>query len=309
MKKKRRKKITANDWRYLLMCLPMIIKIIIFTIIPMIWILMAFQDYKGFLGLAGSEWVGFENFKYFFQNGQIWRAIKNTIGLNVMFIVVGTPITIAMAVFMYEMKSRRATKAAQTVYFFPYLVSWVVLQYCTDAILANEGVVNSIITTFGGDPVDFFAARSASMWPIILLLCNFWKNTGYSLIMYYASLGNLDTSLLEAAKLDGASRLQRIWYIELPHLKKIAAILLIMSTGSIFRSDFGLFWFIPQNDTSGALLKTTETLDTFVYQMSILDFNYSTGTAISLVQSIVGLVVLLTANYVIKKIDSDSAYI
>ena len=306
---KKKKKVVANDWRYLLMCLPMIIKIIVFAIIPMAWVLMAFQNYKGFLGLTGSEWVGGENFKYFFKNGQIWRAIGNTLGLNVMFIVVGTPITIAMALFMYEMKSRLATKTAQTIYFFPYLVSWVVVQYCTDAILANNGIVNDVITALGGEPIDFFAAKSAGIWPVILLFCNFWKNTGYSLIMYYAALGSLDTSLLEAAKLDGASRLQRMWHIELPHLRKITAILLIMSTGGIFRSDFGLFWFIPQNDTSGALLRTTETLDTFVYQMSILDFNYSTGTAISLVQSLVGLGTLLLANQIVKKIDSDSAYI
>ena len=224
-------------------------------------------------------------------------------------IVVGTPMTIAMALFMYEMKNRLATKTFQTIYFFPYLVSWVVVQYCTDAILNERGIVNSIILALGGEGIDFFAIKSASYWPIILLICNIWKNTGYSLIMYYAALGSLDTSLLEAAEIDGASRLQRMWYIELPHLRQIIAILLIMSTGSIFRSDFGLFWFIPQNDTSGALLQTTETLDTFVYQMSILDYNYSTGTAISLVQSIVGLVTLLGANYIVKLIDKDSAYI
>lgn len=306
---KKKQKIKARDWCYLLMCTPMIIKTIIFAVIPMAWIMMAFQDYKGFLGLTGSEWVGLENFKYFFENGQIWRAIGNTIGLNVLFIVVGTPITIAMALFMYEMKNRLATKTFQTLYFFPYLISWVVVQYCTDAIMNENGIINSLIIALGGEGIDFFAVKSAPYWPIVLLLCNFWKGTGYSLIMYYAALGSLDTSLLEAAKIDGASRLQRMWHIELPHLRQIIAILLIMSAGNIFRSDFGLFWFIPQNDTSGALLATTETLDTFVYRMSILDYNYSTGTAISLVQSLVGLATLLFVNYIVKKIDQDSAYI
>ena len=305
----KKKKIKANDWRYLLMCMPMVIKTIIFAIIPMAWILMAFQDYKGFLGLTGSEWVGLENFRFFFDNGQIWTAIRNTIGLNVMFIVVGTPITIAMSLFMYEMKNRLATKTFQTIYFFPFLISWVVVQYCTDAILNESGIVNSLIIALGGEGIDFFAVKSAPIWPFVLMLCNFWKGTGYSLIMYYAALGSLDTSLLEAAEIDGASRLQRMWHIELPHLRQIIAILLIMSTGNIFRSDFGLFWFIPQNDTSGALLQTTETLDTFVYRMSILDYNYSTGTAISLVQSIVGLATLLLVNHIVKMIDKDSAYI
>lgn len=291
------------------MCLPMCVKIIVFSIIPMFWVIMAFQNYKGFSGLTGSEWVGLENFKYFFSSGQIWAAIRNTIGLNTLFILVGTPMTIAMALFMYETKSRIATKSAQTVYFFPYLVSWVVVQYCTDAILNDNGIVNQVITALGGKGIDFFAAKNAIIWPLILLLCNIWKNTGYSLIMYYAALGSLDTAQLEASTLDGATRIQKMWYIELPHLRRIVAILLIMSAGGMFRSDFGLFWFIPQNDTSGALLKTTETLDTFVYRMSILDYNYSTGTAISLIQSIVGLVILLGINSIVKKIDRESAYI
>ncbi len=308
-KKKSAKEVFKENWEYLLMCLPMVIKIILFSVVPMLWLLMAFQDYKGFQGLFGSTWVGFENFEYFFKNGQIWRAIGNTLGLNVMFIVVGTPLTVAMALFMFEMKSRFTTKLFQTIYFFPYLISWVIVQYCTDAILANNGLINGIITGLGGSPVEFFATKSAGLWPFILLFCNIWKNTGYSLIMYYSALQSLDGSLIEAAQLDGAGKIKVMWHISLPHLRRIVAILLIMSMGSIFRSDFGLFWFIPQNDISGALLSTTETLDTFVYQMSILNFNYSTGTAISLVQSLVGTATLLVTNYIVKVIDRESAYI
>lgn len=308
-KKKSAKEKFQENWQYVLMCLPMVIKLLLFSIVPMLWLLMAFQDYKGFLGLFGSEWVGLENFKYFFRSGQIWRSIRNTLGLNFMFIIIGTPMTIIMALFMFEMKSRFTTRFFQTIYFFPYLISWVIIQYCTDAILEDRGLLNIIITGLGGSKVDFFAESAAKWWPIILLFCNIWKNTGYSLIMYYSALQSLDVSLVEAAQLDGAGRIKVMWHVSLPHLKRIVAILLIMSMGGIFRSDFGLFWFIPQNDISGALLETTETLDVFVYKMSILNFNYSTGTAISLVQSIVGTATLLVANYIVKAIDKESAYI
>ncbi|MBR0189786.1 MAG: sugar ABC transporter permease [Clostridia bacterium] len=308
-KKKSAKEVWKDNWEYLLMCLPMVLKILVFSVLPMLWLLMAFQDYKGFQGLFGSAWVGFDNFEYFFKSGRIWRSIRNTLGLNLMFIAVGTPITIAMALFMFEMKSRFTTKLFQTIYFFPYLISWVIVQYCTDAILANNGIVNGIVQAFGGARVDFFATKSAGLWPLILLFCNIWKNTGYSLIMYYSALQSLDTSLIEAAELDGAGKLRVMWHVSLPHLRRIVAILLIMSMGGVFRSDFGLFWFIPQNDISGALLSTTETLDTYVYQMSILNFNYSTGTAISLVQSLVGMGTLLLTNYIVKLIDRESAYI
>lgn len=308
-KKKSAKEVWKDNWEYLLMCLPMVLKILVFSVLPMLWLLMAFQDYKGFQGLFGSAWVGFDNFEYFFKSGRIWRAIRNTLGLNLMFIAVGTPITIAMALFMFEMKSRFTTKLFQTIYFFPYLISWVIVQYCTDAILAGNGLINGILRAFGAEQTDFFATKSAGLWPLILLFCNIWKNTGYSLIMYYSALQSLDTSLIEAAELDGAGKLRVMWHVSLPHLRRIVAILLIMSMGGVFRSDFGLFWFIPQNDVSGALLSTTETLDTYVYQMSILNFNYSTGTAISLVQSLVGMGTLLLTNYIVKIIDRESAYI
>ena len=309
VKKKSAKEVWKDNWEYVLMCLPMVLKILLFSVVPMLWLLMAFQDYKGFQGLFGSAWVGLENFEYFFKSGKIWLAIRNTLGLNIMFIAVGTPMTIAMALFMFEMKSRFTTKLFQTIYFFPYLISWVIVQYCTDAILARNGLVNGILQVFGVGQVDFFATKSAGLWPLILLFCNIWKNTGYSLIMYYSALQSLDSSLIEAAELDGAGKLRVMWHVSLPHLRRIVAILLIMSMGGVFRSDFGLFWFIPQNDISGALLSTTETLDTYVYQMSILNFNYSTGTAISLVQSFVGMGTLLITNYIVKLIDRESAYI
>ncbi len=294
---------------YVLMCLPVVIKTLIFSILPLLWLVMAFENYKGFQGIFGSEWVWFQNFEYFFRSEIIWHVIWNTIALNFLFILVGTPSTALMAMLMFEMKNRFATKLFQTIYFIPYLISWTVAQYCVEGILGANGLINSVLTSLSLDTVKFYDAANAHAWPWILLICNIWKGQGYAIIMDYASLSGMDTELFEAAELDGANRGQRMWYISLPHLRKIIAILLIMSLGGIFRSDFGLFWFIPKNDSDRALLETTEVLDTYIYQLSIRETDYSAGTAIGLVQSVVGTVVLLFSNWIVKKIDKDSAFI
>ena len=294
---------------YSLMSLPIIIKTVIFSILPLIWIVMAFQNYRGFLGIFQSPWVGFDNFKYFFRSGIIWKVIWNTCYLNILFIAVGTPLTTIMSLFMFELTKRRLTKIFQTIYFIPYLISWTVAKYAFQGLLGTNGILNDIIVGFGGERIDFYQSSNAGIWPFILLLCNIWKGQGYSIIMYYASLNSIDSELFEAADLDGAGRFGKMWHISLPHLRKIIAILLIMSMGGIFRSDFGLFWFIPKNDTDRTLLETTEVLDTYIYQLSIRETNYSSGTAIGLVQSAVGTILLLLINKLVKFIDKDSAFI
>lgn len=307
--KKTRDLYAKENVSYVLMCLPVVIKTLIFSILPLLWIVMAFENYKGFQGIFGSEWVWFKNFEYFFRTEIIWHVIRNTIALNFLFIIVGTPTTALMAMLMFEMKNRFATKFFQTIYFIPYLISWTVAQYCVEGILGSNGLINSVLSSLNLETIKFYDASNAHAWPWILLICNIWKGQGYALIMDYASLSGMDTELFAAAELDGANRGQRMWYISLPHLRKIIAILLIMSLGGIFRSDFGLFWFIPKNDSDRALLETTEVLDTYIYQLSIRETDYSAGTAIGLVQSVVGTVVLLLSNKIVKKIDKDSAFI
>lgn len=307
---KNKKKLAFRDnVSYSFMCLPVVIKTLIFSILPLLWLVMAFEDYRGFLGIFKSDWVGFDNFKYFFRNGIVWKVIWNTIYLNVLFILVGTPLTIVMALFMFELTNRKLTKIFQTIYFIPYLLSWTVVQYAFEGLLWTEGLINDLIVAFGGSKIQFYQAGSAKWWPFILLLANIWKGQGYSVLMYYASLNSIDTTLFEAAELDGANRFQKMWYVSVPHLRKMMAILLIMSMGGIFRSDFGLFWFIPKNDTDRTLLSTTEVLDTYIYQLSIKEANYSSGTAIGLIQSVVGTLMLLLTNRIVKFIDKDSAFI
>lgn len=300
---------------YLLMCLPIVIKTIIFSIVPMLWIVMAFQDYK-FPPLFGAhnEWVQWENFEYFFTSGEIWQIVGNTVGLNLMFIFLGTPMTAIMALLMNEMHNRKATKIFQTIWFIPYLISWSVAQYCSWGIMESNGLINTILQRFGLEPIDFYAASSTDMWPWILLLWNIWKGQGYSVILDYAALQSLDTGIMEAAELDGANRFQRMWYIEVPHLRKIVAIQLIMSMGGIVKSDFGMFWFLPKFEGNSALeLKNAvEVLDVRVYRLvndPRIKTDYSKATAIGLIQSFVGMTIMLFTNWIVKKLDEESAFI
>lgn len=307
--RKRKKREFQDNVSYTLMCLPVVIKTLIFSILPLLWTVMAFQDYKGYLGIFHSDFIGFENFTYFFRNGIVWSIIRNTIYLNLLFILVGTPLTIVMSLFMFELTNRKLTKLFQTIYFIPYLLSWTVVQYAFEGLLGTDGLINDLIVAFGGEKILFYQASSAKLWPFILLLANIWKGQGYSVLMYYASLNGIDATLFEAADLDGANRFEKMWYISVPHLRKMIAIMLIMSMGGIFRSDFGLFWFIPKNDTDRTLLSTTEVLDTYIYQLSIKEANYSSGTAIGLIQSLVGTVMLLFTNGIVKLIDKESTFI
>jgi len=312
--KKKLQKFYRNS-SYLAMCLPIVIKTIIFSIVPMLWIVMAFQDYK-FPPLFGEHnvWVGLDNFKYFFESGEILQIVGNTVGLNLMFIFLGTPMTAIMALFMNEMKNRSATKVFQTIWFIPYLISWSVAQYCSWGTMESNGLINTILQRFGFEPIDFYAASSTGMWPLILLLWNIWKGQGYSVILDYAALQSLDTGILEAAELDGANRLQRMWYIEVPHLRKIVAIQLIMSMGGIVKSDFGMFWFLPKFEGNSALelKKAVEVLDVRIYRLvndPRIKTDYSKATAIGLIQSFVGMIIMLVTNAIVKKMDEESAFI
>ena len=300
---------------YLLMCLPIVIKTIVFSIVPMLWIVMAFQDYK-FPPLFGEHntFVGLENFEYFFTSGEIWQIVGNTVGLNLMFIFIGTPLTAIMALFMNEMRNRSLTKIFQTIWFIPYLISWSVAQYCSWGIMESNGLINTILGHLGIAPIDFYSASSVGMWPLILFMWNMWKGQGYSIILDYAALQSLDTGIMEAAELDGASRLQRMWYIEVPHLRKIVAIQLIMAMGGIVRSDFGMFWFLPKFEGNSALeLKNSvEVLDVRIYRLvndPRIKTDYSKATAIGLIQSFVGMTIMLTTNWIVKKLDEESAFI
>lgn len=320
--KKLRAKLARNS-SYILMCMPIVIKTIIFSIFPMLWLVMAFQYYTA-PPLFANEWADpiWYHFISVLDFPGLKEALINTVFLNILFIGLGTPITAVSALFMHEMKNRMLTKVFQTIWFIPYLISWSVAQYSTWGIMEDNGLINTMLMHLHiiKTPIDFYTSKNAWMWPGILMLWNIWKGQGYSVILDYAALQSLDTSIMEASELDGANRFQRMWYIEVPHLRKIVSIQLIMSMGGIVRSDFGLFYFLPQYPSGSVeegIQNSTMVLDLLIYKFTKPDAfklqgitpDYSKMTAIGILQSLVGMVLMLFTNWIVKKLDEDSAFI
>ena len=230
------------------MCVPGIILLALFAYLPMFGLVLAFKNYKFNLGIFGSEWVGFKNFEFFFTSGTFGRLIRNTLGLNLLFLLCNTVITVLLALLLYEINSRHAIKAFQTVIFLPFIVSWVAASYALYANLADvNGIVNGILTFFGEETVSWYT--TPKWWPYILLVCYLWKNMGYGIIIYYGNLLSIDKSYFEAAQLDGATRWQVMWKISYPFIRPIVTMFFILSLGRIFSADFGMFYYLTKNSS------------------------------------------------------------
>ena len=294
-----------KDLPLLLIALPGIAYLIINNYIPMMGIFLAFKDFSFFRGIFGSEWCGFENFRFLFQTKDAWIMTRNTILYNVVFIVIGTVLSILVAVFICELGERKRVKWFQGAMLLPNMLSWVVIGYIAYAFLNSETgfINNTILGRLGLDPVSWYAKEGA--WPLILLIVYIWKNIGYQSIVYTAAISGIDKSIFEAAAVDGATKLKQIIKVTLPMLKPTIITLTLMSIGRIFFSDFGLFYQVPQN--SGAIYATTQTIDTYVYRglMELNDVGMS--AAAGLYQSLVGFVLVMIANTIVRKIDSDNA--
>ncbi len=264
---------------------------------------LAFKDFNYAQGIFGSDWSGFDNFKFFFLSQDAWRITRNTIGYAVVFIITGTVASMAVALLMFEINSRKAIKTYQTILILPHFMSWVIVGYITYILLNGErGVLNQIITFFGGQKIDWYS--EPSYWPIILPIVNIWKTVGMNSLMYYATLMGLDDSIYEAAVIDGAGRWKQTISISVPALIPMMTILTIMSVGSIFRSDFGLFYQIPRD--IGSLYPTTDVVDTYIYR-GLRTGDVGITAAVGLFQSFVGLVLVVLTNHIVKKIEPDNA--
>jgi len=294
-----------KDLPLLLIALPGIAYLIINNYIPMMGIFLAFKDFSFFRGIFGSEWCGFENFRFLFQTKDAWIMTRNTILYNVAFIIIGTVLSILVAVFICELGERKRVKWFQGAMLLPNMLSWVVIGYIAYAFLNSEAgfINNTILGRLGLDPISWYAKEGA--WPLILLIVYIWKNIGYQSIVYTAAISGIDKSIFEAAAVDGATKLKQIIKVTLPMLKPTIITLTLMSIGRIFFSDFGLFYQVPQN--SGAIYATTQTIDTYVYRglMELNDVGMS--AAAGLYQSLVGFVLVMIANTIVRKIDSDNA--
>lgn len=288
----------------LAMCLPAIIKTIIFAYLPMVGLIIAFKNYTPKLGIFGSEWNGFANFEFFFKSNTAWDVIRNTIGLNFLNIILSTVVNVCLALFLYEVTSRRCLKVYQTVLFIPYFFSWVLVGLMLTVLLSStSGVLTNAIYALSGEKINFYT--QPNYWIAILPIINTWKGAGFGSIIYYSCLMNIDRELFEAAEIDGATKLQRIWNICIPFLKPMICVLTIMAIGGIVRADFGLFYFVPRNQAQ--LYPVTDVIDTYVYRALAENGDFGMSTAIGLIQSVLGFILVLGSNKIANMFDRDYA--
>ena len=302
---KKSKKILKHFWPMYLMFLPGVIYLFINSYIPMFGIQIAFRSYNAAKGVYGSPWCGFKNFEFLTRTKDAFIMIRNTVLYNLVFIILGTVLAVATAIILNEIRNKKAKQLYQTIILIPFLISMVIVSYLAYAFLStSDGFINNTIVRLLGNPaVDWY--NTPKYWPFILVIINIWKGLGYNMILYYATICGIDSTLYEAAVVDGATRWQRVVHVTLPGLKSTIIILTLMALGGIFRSDFGLFYQVPLN--SGPLINITQTIDTYVYRGLIQNNNVGMSSAAGLYQSVVGFVLVVAANAIVRKIDSDSS--
>lgn len=294
---------------WLLMVLPGTIWLLLFSYLPMVGNVIAFKKFRidpdgFFASIINSEWIGWDNFKYLFSTDSAYLITRNTIGYNLIFIILGMVTAVTTAILLSELANKKLAKYFQTGMLFPHFLSWVIVSYFVFTFLSpDRGLLNNILGWFNIEGLSWYS--EPKYWPFFLVIMSMWKGIGYGSIVYLASIVGIDKTYYEAAMIDGATKWQQVKHVTLPMLKPLIIILLIMDVGKIFNSDFGLFFQVPRD--SGALYSVTNTIDTFVYRglMSLGDIGMS--TAAGLYQSAVGFVLVIITNYIVRKIDEESA--
>jgi putative aldouronate transport system permease protein len=300
---------TKDDTQISILALPATVWYILFCYLPMFGVVIAFKDYRisgGFLkSIIESKWAGLRNFRFLFSNKDIWMIIRNTLGYNIVMIIAGALLTITLALIVSEIHCKLAAKIYQTVLFFPYFLSWVVVSTLVWGFLSYDmGMANSVLDKLGLAAHRWY--MEPKFWPPFLIFMSQWKNVGYGMVIYLAAITSLDKAIYEAAVIDGAAKMQQIFRITLPLMKTIIVLMFIMSAGRIFYSDFGLFYQVPRD--SNSLYSTVSTLDVFVYKM-LKSSTTGMAAAAALLQSLTACVMTLAVNQIVKKIDADSAMI
>ncbi len=304
MKPARIKRNTTEYFQVWSLALIPLILVVVFYYLPMVGVIIAFKDYNYVGGIFGSPWVGLRNFKLLITSNVFTRITTNTLYMNFIMIIVGMIAAVGVALFLFRLKSRNATKLYQTVMITPNFLSWVVASYMVFAILhPSNGTLNSLLNAFGVKDIDWYAKPEA--WPTILTVSSIWKHVGMDSLLYYATLMGVDSSLVEAAQVDGATKRQIDRHIMIPALAGIMCIQLILKVGGIFRADFGLFYQIPRN--VGALYSTTDVIDTYIFRAMRETGDMGTSSATGLLQSVVGFIMVIGTNFVVNKIDSEKA--
>lgn len=287
----------------LLLCLPGIIHLFLFNYLPMGGIVIAFKDYQPLKGLFGSPWVGFKNFEFFFTAQEATRTIRNTVLYSVAFLILDLVTGVGIAVLLFYLRSKVALKTYHTIILLPRFMSIIIIAFMTYAVLSPvNGVLNAAIKLFGGDPVQWYT--DPKYWPWILCIVHVWQSLGSGCLYYYAALTGMDPTLLEAAELDGANTLQKTWHVLIPTLVPIMVMMTILGIGGLFSGDMGLFYQIPRD--SGVLYETTDIINTYTYR-ALLNGSLEKSAAVGLFQSVVGLILVVGTNAIVRKVSPENS--
>lgn len=294
----------SNNKILLLMILPAILYFFVFHYIPMFGVILAFKKYDYALGILKSEWIGFKNFEFFFKSGQAYTVTRNTFLYNIVFILLGNATQLAAAIFLTEIGSKKVRKISQTCIFFPYFISWVVVgAFVYNLFSFDYGMVNSVLKALSLEPINVYT--EPKYWPFILVVLNTWKGLGYGSVVYMATITGIDTSIYEAAEIDGASIMKRIWHITIPSLRATMVTLVLLALGRVFRGNMTMFYSLVGNN--GLLYNYTDVIDTFTFRTLLFSNDIGMSSAVGFYQSVLCFVFIMLANAFVKRIDSDSA--
>lgn len=292
----------ADTTELFMMSLPAIIWFIIFSYLPMIGLVLAFKDFKYSEGIFRSKWVGLRNFEFFFESNDAGRIFFNTLGYNLSFLVFNLVLAITLALILNTV-SKKIVKIGQTSLMLPYFISMVIVGYIGMALFDYEsGLLNSIMKLFGKEKVAWY--ETTKPWPFIFIIVNAWKTIGTTTLIFYGSLLGIGEEIYEAAELDGCVGLNRIFKITLPLLKPAIITMIILNIGNSMRADFGLFYYLPSN--SSLLYPVTDVIDTYVYRALRINGDVSASAAIGFFQSVIGFIMVVSANAIVKKLEPGS---
>lgn len=287
-----------------LMILPAAVVVILMCYIPMAGIVLAFKEFNYHDGIFGSPLAGFRNFEYFFRSGKAWITTRNTILYNIAFLCVNTLLQITCAILLSELAGKYFKRITQSVMFFPYFISWVVVgAFIYNMFNYEFGAVNTFLRNLGAQPLDVYSNKA--VWPVILIAVSAFKNVGYGTVMYLASIVSIDGEMFEAADLDGATMWQKIRHITLPCIRPTVVILFLMAIGTIMKGDFQMFWQVTGNNPM--VIEVTDVIDTYVTRSLLELQEFGMTSAAGLYQSGLSFVLVLLANYAVKKVEPEYA--
>jgi putative aldouronate transport system permease protein len=288
----------------LLMALPGLAVVFVVSYMPMPGVVLAFKNYRVIQGIWGSDWVGLKNFEFLYKSGIAWQIIRNTLVLNTLFIIAAQVCSITMSLMMNEVYSVYFAKVYQSILFFPHFVSWVLVGFFTFAFLNSDtGYVNILLESLGKKPVNWYA--EPQYWYAILVFLSVWKGLGYFTIIYLAGMLNINPEYYEAARIDGAGKLQEVRFVTLPLIRPLVIINVLLAIGRIFFANFDFIYNVTRD--SSLLLPTVNVIDTFVYRSLASVGNFNLASAAGVFQAVMGLILVIIANAVVRRIDKDLA--